>query len=142
MTEKEKILDNYLLRIASNLDISETMREKAERSYRAVGQWLGDCDVNSDVKIMPQGSFYLGTVIRPVSDADEYDIDLVCLLKNAMGKSEAEIKKLSVIGCVNTKHILPCSNPRESVVGLFAMKNFIWIYFHVFLTIVTILNLT
>ena len=53
MTEKEKILDNYLLRIASNLDISETMREKAERSYRAVGQWLGDCDVNSDVKIMP-----------------------------------------------------------------------------------------
>ena len=39
-------------------------------------------------------------------------------------------------------HILPCSNPRESVVGLFAMKNFIWIYFHVFLTIVTILNLT
>ena len=94
MTEKEKILDNYLLRIASNLDISETMREKAERSYRAVGQWLGDCDVNSDVKIMPQGSFYLGTVIRPVSDADEYDIDLVCLLKNAMGKSEAEIKKV------------------------------------------------
>ena len=50
MTEKEKILDNYLLRIASNLDISEAMREKAERSYRAVGQWLGDCDANSDVK--------------------------------------------------------------------------------------------
>lgn len=118
------------------------MREKAERSYRAVGQWLGDCDVNSDVKIMPQGSFYLGTVIRPVSDADEYDIDLVCLLKNAMEKARQRSRKLSVIGCVNTKHILPCSNPRESVVGLFAMKNFIWIYFHVFLTIVTILNLT
>lgn len=80
MTEREKMLNNYLLRIASNLDISETMREKAETSYRAVGQWLGDCDNNSEVKIMPQGSFYLGTVIRPVSDADEYDIDLVCLL--------------------------------------------------------------
>ena len=76
MTEKEKMLNNYLLRIASNLDISETMREKAETSYRAVGQWLGDCDDDSEVKIMPQGSFYLGTVIRPVSDADEYDIDL------------------------------------------------------------------
>ena len=44
MTEKEKMLNNYLLRIALNLDISETMREKAETSYRAVGQWLGDCD--------------------------------------------------------------------------------------------------
>lgn len=94
MTEREKILDNYLLRIASNLDISETMRKKAETSYRAVGQWLGDFDDDSEVKIMPQGSFYLGTVIRPVSDADEYDIDLVCLLKNARYKSEAEIKNI------------------------------------------------
>ena len=59
MTEREKILENYLVRIASNLDISETMRNKAENSYRAVGEWLGDCDENSDVKIMPQGSFYL-----------------------------------------------------------------------------------
>ena len=93
MTDREKLLDNYLLNIAENLDISATMREKAERSYRAVGEWLGDCDTTSDVKIMPQGSFYLGTVIRPVSDADEYDIDLVCLLKNAAFMSEAEIKK-------------------------------------------------
>ena len=95
MTDREKLLDNYLLNIAENLDISATMREKAERSYRTVGEWLGDCDTTSDVKIMPQGSFYLGTVIRPVSDADEYDIDLVCLLKNAAFMSEAEIKKNS-----------------------------------------------
>ena len=94
MTDKEQLLDKYLLKIAENLDISPTMREKAERSYRAVGEWLGDCDAYSDVKIMPQGSFYLGTVIRPVSDADEYDIDLVCLLKNAKHKSEAEIKRI------------------------------------------------
>lgn len=87
MTEREKMLDDYLLRIASNLDISETMRKKAENSYHAVGEWLGDCDDDSDVKIKPQGSFYLGTVIRPVSDADEYDINLVCLLKNAKSKS-------------------------------------------------------
>lgn len=94
MTEREKMLDDYLLRIASNLDISETMRKKAENSYRAVGEWLGDCNDDSDVKIMPQGSFYLGTVIRPVSDEDEYDIDLVCLLKNAKSKSESEIKNI------------------------------------------------
>lgn len=94
MTDKELLLEKYFQRIAENLDISPTMREKAEKSYCAVGEWLGDCDVDSDVKIMPQGSFYLGTVIRPVSDADEYDIDLVCLLKNAIGKNEAEIKKI------------------------------------------------
>ena len=94
MTSKEQFVEHYLVSIAENLDISTTMREKAERSYRAVGEWLGDCDVDSDVKIMPQGSFYLGTVIRPVSDNDEYDIDLVCLLKKATNKSEFEIKKI------------------------------------------------
>lgn len=94
MTDKEKLLEEYLLDIAENLDISTTMREKAEKSYRAVGEWLGDCSVNASVRIMPQGSFYLGTVIRPVSDADEYDIDLVCLLKDAANKTEAEIKKI------------------------------------------------
>ena len=92
MTDKEAFLDGYLRRIAVNLDISDTMREKAERSYRAVGEWLGDCGNDSSVRIMPQGSFYLGTVIRPVSDADEYDIDLVCLLKNEKYSSEAKIK--------------------------------------------------
>lgn len=94
MGNKEELLEKYFVKIAENLDISTTMRDKAERSYRAVGEWLGDCNVESDVKIMPQGSFYLGTVIRPVSDKDEYDIDLVCLLKNARDKSESEIKKI------------------------------------------------
>jgi len=94
MTDKEHFLDRYLRKIADNLDISATMREKAERSYRAVGEWLGDCSYNSEVKIMPQGSFYLGTVIRPVSDNDEYDIDLICLLKSAKYKSEREIKNI------------------------------------------------
>ena len=94
MTDKEQLVDRYFTRIAENLDITSTMREKAEKSYRAVGEWLGDCSDESEVKIMPQGSFYLGTVIRPVSDKEEYDIDLICLLKNAGDKSEAEIKKI------------------------------------------------
>ena len=94
MTDKEQLLEKYLLKIAEGLDISPTMREKAERGYQAVGEWLGGCDENINIKIMPQGSFYLGTVIRPVSDADEYDIDLVCLLENTFGKSEEEIKQI------------------------------------------------
>mgnify|MGYP006991727373 CR=1 FL=1 len=34
MTEKEKLLDSYLKRIASNIDISDTMRENAENLKR------------------------------------------------------------------------------------------------------------
>jgi len=92
MTERELEFNKYFVKIAENLDISDTMRDKAIKSYQAVGNWLGDCDVDSDVKIMPQGSFNLGTVIKPITDKDEYDIDLVCLLKNMRRADGATIK--------------------------------------------------
>lgn len=57
MTDKEQLVERYLVKIAESLDISATMREKAEKSYRTVGEWLDDCNADSDVKIMPQGSF-------------------------------------------------------------------------------------
>lgn len=94
MTTKEEIMNKYLNAVAENIDISKEMRDKAESKYHEVGEWLGDCDVNSDIKIFPQGSFYLGTVIRPISDEDEYDIDLVCVLKNANDKSAHDIKHI------------------------------------------------
>lgn len=81
MTEKEKLLGNLLSQIADELNITPTMHEKAVRSYEAVGEWLSK-GIPYDVKITPQGSMNLGTVVRPLSDADEYDVDLVCLLKN------------------------------------------------------------
>ena len=102
MNLKEREINEYLSVIASNLDISDSMRKKAEKSYKAVGKWLGDDDSNSQVKIMPQGSFYLGTVIKPVSDSDEYDIDLVCLLKNDRDKSDLYVK--NVVGDRLKKH--------------------------------------
>lgn len=94
MTTREQEYNKYLRKLAENLDISDTMRDKAIDSYTAVGKWLGDCAEDSSVKISPQGSFYLGTVIKPVSDKDEYDIDLICLLKDKYGASEYEIKNL------------------------------------------------
>ena len=56
MTTKEREYDKYLKKLAENLDISDAMRDRAIESYTAVGNWLGDCTDESDVKIMPQGS--------------------------------------------------------------------------------------
>ena len=81
MTEKEKQLNAWLNQIADELNITDTMLDRAISSYEAVGKWLSE-GIALDVKIEPQGSMNLGTVIRPISDKDEYDIDLVCLLKN------------------------------------------------------------
>ena len=83
LNEKENQFNELLSTIAEELDISEAKFLEAEKRYNAIGEWLrrdssGLKDI--DVSIYPQGSFRLGTVIRPINDKDEYDIDLVCEL--------------------------------------------------------------
>ncbi len=75
-------LSLYFEKIVKNLSLSNTMKEKAERSYKAVGEWLNEGLEEYNIKILPQGSLNLGTVIKPISDKDDYDIDLVCVLNN------------------------------------------------------------
>lgn len=93
MTDEEKQLGIILSQIADELNITPTMLEKAVSSYTSVGTWLSD-GILYDVKIMPQGSMNLGTVVRPISEKDEYDVDLVCLLKNGSTLPLRRIKSL------------------------------------------------
>lgn len=93
MTDKEKILGTLLSSIADEINITPTMQDKAVSSYTAVGKWIGD-GVDYVVKIMPQGSMNLGTVIKPIDDRDDYDMDLVCLLKNGRYLPLKDIKNL------------------------------------------------
>ena len=88
MSTKDKILarnhDDVLEQIAKRLDISQSMYEKAEDRYKSIGDWLDreESDIAKyDPEISPQGSFLLGTVTKPPSDADDYDVDLICLLR-------------------------------------------------------------
>lgn len=76
--------DDVLEEIADALDIPTSKFEEAKSCYEAIGDWL-DRDESSlaayDPAISPQGSFLLGTVTRPLTETEEYDVDLVCLLK-------------------------------------------------------------
>ena len=67
MTEQEKQLGVWLSQIADELNITDTMLDRAVSSYGAVGKWLSD-GIALDVSIEPQGSVSLGTVIRPISE--------------------------------------------------------------------------
>ena len=93
MTDKERMLGDLLSKIADELNITPEMYDKAVRGYETVGEWLSK-GIPYDVKISPQGSMNLGTVVRPISDADEYDMDLVCLLKNGDSLPLNRVKKL------------------------------------------------
>lgn len=78
--------DDVLEDIADALDIPPSKFEEATSRYEAIGAWL-DRDASSiaayDPTISPQGSFLLGTVTRPLTADEEYDVDLVCLLQGS-----------------------------------------------------------
>jgi hypothetical protein len=61
---------------ADVLDIPPHLRQIAVERYEDVGTWLAE-QAGDRTRIYPQGSFRLGTVVRPVGGAGEYDIDLV-----------------------------------------------------------------
>lgn len=93
MTDKEKQIDTILKKIAYEISITPTMLDKAVDSYESVGKWLSE-GIPYEIVIMPQGSINLGTTNKPISDKDDYDIDLVCLLKNGQELSASEIKNI------------------------------------------------
>lgn len=93
MTNKYSQLNDILRRISDEIGITTSMIDKATNSYEAVGRWIGD-GVDFDVTIFPQGSMSLGTAIKPISDKDDYDIDLVCLLENGYELDAKAIKNI------------------------------------------------
>lgn len=91
-------IETFLNQLASRLSISESKFEEAEKSYKAVGTFLSAEDSELSMyspEIYPQGSFAQGTVIRPLSDDDDFDLDLVCELKILRKSlSQSQLKKI------------------------------------------------
>ncbi len=84
MPSEKEGLSKFLTNVASALDIPDYIYEDVILKYEDVGNWLSAEDSQIEAyapEIYPQGSFRLGTIVRPVSNADEYDIDLVCHLQ-------------------------------------------------------------
>lgn len=85
--------------LAESLAIPETRYEQAERSYKALGEWLNRPDSSIrqyDPQVHVQGSFGLGTVIPPISDEEHYDVDAVCEFRrlNKSQTTQQNVKKL------------------------------------------------
>lgn len=96
--EEKKIFDDILETLGENLDITQTQFEAAVKSYQAVGEWL--CKSDSELatynpEIRPQGSFILGTMIKPICEDDDLDIDLVCqLTRKKVSWSQKDLKEI------------------------------------------------
>ena len=75
--------------VADSLAIPESVYEMVRRRYEDVGEWLsrpGSATAAHSPHVSPQGSFRLGTVVRPVNEEDEFDLDLGCRLRAGVSK--------------------------------------------------------
>lgn len=92
-------INDFYEQLYKELDIPENYYEKANTSYTSFNSWLERDDSSLreyEPEIYLQGSFKLGTVIKPVGENDSYDIDMVCKFNNLSKQtiSQKDLKTL------------------------------------------------
>jgi hypothetical protein len=86
--------------LAASLEIPATAYDKAEARYRDLGAYFDGPDAKSSPfspHIYPQGSFRLGTVVRPLNGKCEYDLDLGCRLRKGIAKDSHTQQQLKTL---------------------------------------------
>jgi len=94
--KEKKHISDILETLCEQLDISESQYENAKEKYNAVGKWLGESNSilqSYNPQIYPQGSFKLGTVVKPL-ERDEFDVDLVCELFISKNAGQKQVNDL------------------------------------------------
>lgn len=82
--------------IIDELDVPEEVYVEAVEKYQRLGEWFkrdNEDKYRTDSEIYPQGSVRLGTMIPPIKEGDEYDVDLVyCRDLAKEGVTQADLK--------------------------------------------------
>lgn len=96
----EEVNRRLIVEIADSLDIPESAYEKAEKRYKDLGEWFSRPEARCSAhapNVYPQGSFRLGTVVRPLDESAEYDLDMGCRLDDGITKethTQGAVKRL------------------------------------------------
>ena len=99
ITSEQKNL--LLEKIVELLELPDPVYQKAIERYENLGEYfsrkLSFCH-DYDPHIFPQGSFRLGTAIKPLDEDGNYDLDLACNLSKGISKythTQAELNKIN-----------------------------------------------
>ena len=97
--------DRYILNSLNDLDLTPTMEKNARDKYTALYKYLDEKGLDSD--FYPQGSFLIGTTIRPYRDGkdQDYDLDVLAILKRKKEDTDAKSVKNDVGDCIKESGI-------------------------------------
>lgn len=85
---------DFLEKLLEQVEVTQTQYEQAQRAYKSLGEWLERPKSElrrREPNVYVQGSFRLGTAVRPSSPDEDLDIDVVCEIK---GSKAADTQKL------------------------------------------------
>lgn len=84
--------EELLTRIAFELELDKTRREKMETAYNAISELLKNDDEffkELEIVIYPQGSVMIGTTVKPIN-RDDFDLDTVLHIYDPHGNHTPE----------------------------------------------------
>ena len=101
MVNRDKVIWESL----SNLDLSPTMEKNARDKYNALAKYFEEQGLDST--FYPQGSFLIGTTIRPYRDGKnhDYDLDVLVILNRKKEDTDAKSVKNDVGACLKESGI-------------------------------------
>ena len=98
MPVSDRFMNRLLEHLVDLLDVPTSHYQRATQRYQSLGDWFhrdASRIAKFDPQVYSQGSFRLGTAIRPLTKKEEYDLDMVCelvLLKSNV--SQRDLKEL------------------------------------------------
>ena len=96
----ERNTDTLLERLIEDVELPDNAYEKARDRYEDLGKWFDRDDSlvkANNPHIFPQGSFRLGTAIKPLDENSNYDLDLGCKLRIGISSDTHTQKQLKDI---------------------------------------------
>tara|TARA_R110001592_G_scaffold16881_1_gene71334 strand:+ start:9997 stop:11559 length:1563 start_codon:yes stop_codon:yes gene_type:complete len=93
-----KEAEEFLEDLAKSLEVPNEIFRRIEFQYQLMANWLERPHsrlAQFEPETYTQGSFQLGTIINPISEEDDYDIDLVCEVNiDKVDITQEKLKKL------------------------------------------------
>lgn len=87
----EIIIQKEIKKLIEELDVSDSKYEKATNRYNSIANYIKNSELNSKrPDIYLQGSFKLGTAIKPLTEDGAYDIDIVCNFVNLRRENQTQ----------------------------------------------------
>lgn len=86
----------FLEKLLEQIEVSQTQYEQAQSAYKSLGEWLERPKSElrkRDPDVYVQGSFRLGTAIKPSSADNDLDIDVVCEIRGNKSKDTQQLVK-------------------------------------------------